>query len=285
MRASRVYRPPVPGEPIRLREDGHWSAEGLRLCLPMREMRGGIVADVGPHGYHGTLVGGPAWAAGERGGAIRLNGTSQVVQRLGEQLLPVTNDFTVAVWVETSDLTSGNNQTLWSAGVRDYYDQILYVCASAGAAVNQIRYFERGALALQSAEVAVGSDVRNTGWRHITTTRQGDGITVYLDGVADAAGVKTYSAVSTGMRWGAAPDTGTGSRFYMPGAIGTASVYSRALSADEIRALYAAPDLPIWRPRRGISLALLGESAATRYPAAHRTHVWRNGPITYVGGT
>lgn len=24
---------------------------------------------------------------------------------------------------------------------------------------------------------------------------------------------------------------------------------------------------------------------ATRYPAAHRTHVWRNGPITYVGGT
>jgi hypothetical protein len=24
---------------------------------------------------------------------------------------------------------------------------------------------------------------------------------------------------------------------------------------------------------------------ATRFPAAHRTHVWRNGPITYVGGT
>lgn len=24
---------------------------------------------------------------------------------------------------------------------------------------------------------------------------------------------------------------------------------------------------------------------AGRYPAAHRTHVWRNGPITYVGGT
>jgi hypothetical protein len=61
------------------------------------------------------------------------------------------------------------------------------------------------------------------------------------------------------------------------GEISQAMIYERYLGPQEFAALYAAPDLPIWRPRRGISLALLGESGSGGAGAVYRPWLMTGG--------
>lgn len=70
---------------------------------------------------------------------------------------------------------------------------------------------------------------------------------------------------------------------YIDGDLDYVLYYNRALSASEIAQVTADPYCMFTRPDRWLRVFDFG--GITRYPAAHRTHVWRNGPITYIGGT
>ncbi|MBI3298687.1 MAG: right-handed parallel beta-helix repeat-containing protein, partial [Elusimicrobia bacterium] len=69
------------------------------------EGSGTYALDASANGLPGTLIGGPVWTAGKRGGALDLNAASYV--SLGNPAaLQVTGALTVSAWVNLADLTA-----------------------------------------------------------------------------------------------------------------------------------------------------------------------------------
>lgn len=283
--ASPVYRPPVAGEPLHLREDGHWSAEGLRLYMPMREGVGGVVQDYSPAGVYSTEFSAGGWGDSPIGTACTRYtdiGQRTRIPRTPATTLDVGDRFSLIVWCRLrSDLSGSRSQSILRCrkdntpriGISHHRDGgywiFDYIAESGGAQF------------ITSVQPRFGH------WQMLAMVR-GDRLRFYVDGVEiESHSIPSAAGTFTNADWtlGSNLRSGTYDSGPADGDIWQPMIYRRALSADEIAALHAAPDLPIWRPRRGISLALLGESSIIRYPAAHRTHVWRNGPITYVGGT
>lgn len=254
--ASPIYRPPVAGEPLRLREDGHWSTDGLVGYWPMNEMVGTTVRDLSGRGNHGTFINGPTWAVQPDGhGCVALvRASSQYVQgaslRLSWPFTVVHPIFAVSGGIDrplSADGTYGyiasgwHFQILFTGQLRmTCFDNIHSGSAAGGRTVTSTSRVDDNKWHTFAAVVRDATDM--------ALYRDGVLIDTALSGEGDPIGYKAEAVLRAG--W--AVDRFLNTR------CGGPLIYNRALSTDEIAALYADPDLPIWRPRRGISLALLG---------------------------
>jgi hypothetical protein len=209
-----------------------WSftTSGLLAWWKLDESEGQDVEDSSPYGNAGTLVGNAKWqpGAGRNGGALELDGKSGYIRIRNETAFDITDEITVAAWVKVRAFNR-TWQTVVAKGdhtwrlARDGDKDTLQFAAGQ---------YSEGRLVLGSVDINDGQ------WHHVVGVGDADAVALYVDGVLDS--IKRVpgeiltddepvcigeNSMFTGRVW--------------DGWIDEVCVFTYALSADEIKALYS----------------------------------------------
>ncbi len=197
-------------------------------------------------GNHGVLRGGAGYTAGVVGQAFHFDGTNSYVEVPDAPSLRVTNELTIEFWVKRVRLDppgipfadfiiekggdeSGSDENYAAALHHSQHNYCLAFCFKGGV---------RGG----------GSVADTNNWHHCAVVaRNGDADpTLYIDGVAqpvtyrEGAGTINLNPSTRPLHIGAQVDPVSGWTYYSRTLVDELSVYSRALSAAEILAIYSA---------------------------------------------
>jgi len=204
---------------------------------------------------HGTLSGGASFASGEVGQGFSFDGTGEVAAP-GTPSLNVTT-FTLEAWVNPSVL-DGNMEIILNKENSPAFNEsdVSYELAIRGTAdpgagsipVGQLAFFVGGINGLPGeygSWVGGGSTIPTNQWSHCALTFDGRNMVVYINGSrtrtfdgASGAVIATTGPFKIGSRSPLQVSASPASRFN--GLIDEVGVYSRALSAEEIQAIYNA---------------------------------------------
>jgi uncharacterized repeat protein (TIGR03806 family) len=221
------------------------------MDLRFDEKTGANAGDASGADNGGVLKGGASWSsAGRSGGAVSLNGTDAYVQYgAGSSALSFAAGapFTMAAWINVppsrsygvvvSQRSSQEEGAAAFLGVG--YDA---VADSPGAAIALVRQ-DNGTRGFAHV---VGPRVNDAQWHLLTVVREGCAITLYVDGAAagTASGAEAGGAVTTDRRtvgtdlnWVDTPLVPP-AKTYLEGLVDDMRVFSRALSASEVQALF-----------------------------------------------
>jgi hypothetical protein len=218
--------------------------DGLVGHYAFSEGTGSRAADASGTRNHGTLMGGVTWTAGPRPGskALSFDGTGlvkldkDVVQWLGATA-------TVAFWIKTTQ--AGGNEDASSpaiigaevAGNNDIEWGWLHVSGRIGVVTGGGTAEKPSDLRQPSAQSK--QPINDGVWHHVAMTRDfatGE-VRMYVDGVFQGTamsgqGIKTCSLTEIGRLIDR-----NRTMYYFRGALGDLRLYSRVLSAEEIRRL------------------------------------------------
>jgi hypothetical protein len=207
---------------------------------------GGKAIDASGKGNTGTLLNGPVWASGRKGGGLSLDGVNDYVR------VPHTADLdayplTVTAWFKTSTTT----------GVRGLVNK--YVANSYNG--YQL-FFDTGSLCawyLRSTSSYVydgtGCTMKTPGyndglWHQATLVVDASGGRLYVDGALKASrgwtGTAGAPSTTQEVRFGHYPKA-FGGKEYLPGGLDEVQIYNRAFNAVEVQQLYnqvAGPVVP-----------------------------------------
>ncbi len=203
---------------------GHWKLSG-------------DTNDYSGNGNHGTLVGGVTWAEdrmGQARGSAEFDGVDDYVDAGNDASLDVGDgDFTVSFWFDTTKM-DGNI-------ISDKYDDSI---SSAGWCIYPDSPLKRIRVRVSdgSNQVAFSGLTENLvdgSWYHGVVLRSGDNLTVYVNGVYDGSisGVESYNLNNNQNIFIGKQGDDNSNRFF-DGLIDDVRIYNRALSEDEIKALY-----------------------------------------------
>jgi hypothetical protein len=218
-------------------------------------------------GNHGTLTGDAQNGPGRIGQGFVFDGDRDGVSA-GTAANLQLQDFSVEAWIKRSSESvisfngNGNGQ-LFSVG------------AGGGGSTFYLQADNRLALGkLQVNVVTSDAMVTDTNWHHVAVTKTGTVVTFFVDGVAYAAPVYdsggfTFAAPAYIGAW-LNPSQLVDNTFY--GAIDELAVYNRALTTNEIAALYHAP-------ADGKCLPAVTPPIITQHP--HDTVVIAGGPAQF----
>lgn len=278
--ASPVYRPPVAGEPLRLREDGHWSTDRLALCCYANQGNGYTVPDLARGNHHTNVV--PAkmsWKVEAENG----------FSRMGFVDGPDGEDHSrqMKCYTPAANFGDGTQGTLALTFLDRHFNAICwtlnnyYYGFSVSRGVTTVGFDFREHQPAAPAIRGLGLTMRHRyaltaalwTWRP-DPAGAGYEVTGYIDGVQNAQ----VTGVVNPLWPGPIKRSEIGSR---NNTIMQWMIYERYVTPIEAAALYADPTLPIWRPRRGISLAAL--AVPTGRPRPFTQH--RHGPRLVLGGS
>jgi hypothetical protein len=191
------------------------------------ESGGTSAGDTSGNANNGTLANGPAWIAGQVGGALRFDGTNDSVNTAdAPSLNPATSALTLAAWVYPENVTAGGMVISKGASAVQYQLRLL---------AGKVRFGVKagGTGTYQEAPFTFA----NNAWYHVSGAYDGANMRIYVDGTMIGVAAKSGAlaatdgvGISLGKRSGA-----TNSCF--KGRIDDARIYSRALSTSEISAL------------------------------------------------
>jgi hypothetical protein len=220
---------------------------GLVGYWPFDEGTGTTTADVSGNGNAGTLENSPVWSASvpptpyANKHSLLFDGVQSYVTMGNPAVLQLTGALSLTAWFESS-ATLGNYQTLvskwWSGGTEAAYS--IYWTDGNGP------LFAVQNASLSTLGASSATPYTDGTWHFIAATWDGATARLYVDGKPVTATTPDASFgmlsnitdpfdVATDNRY--AP--GTGDRFF-PGNVDDVHVYSRALSAAEVGALFNA---------------------------------------------
>ncbi|HTY86563.1 MAG TPA: LamG-like jellyroll fold domain-containing protein [Candidatus Acidoferrum sp.] len=183
----------------------------------------------------GVLHGGVGYVTGQVGQAFSLDGASGYVEVPGSASLKFTNAMTAEAWIKLNS-TSGTKTVITKGQDSDNSDD--WLMTIVGGQLNGSIY------AGGSWQGGNFSTTMNSGvWYHVAITYDGSVLCGYVNGVLDGQRSISGSLRTTdyALRIGAyAPTNGVSNKNFFAGLIDEASVYNRALSSNEIAAIYAA---------------------------------------------
>ncbi|WP_435297605.1 LamG-like jellyroll fold domain-containing protein [Streptomyces sp. YPW6] len=205
------------GERDDLEGGGSWSLD---------ENKGTTARDSGPNKAHLTLEGGSSWAPGVTGSALKFDGEGGYAQSAGP-VVDTTKDYTVSAWASL-DAVPGNYATVVSQDGRRT-ENPFYLQYGQGAFAFSTPGGKRARL----------ETVPQTGrWYHLVGVREGDAITLYVDGKPAATAEAGPADVSTGpLSVGRARYGGATTDFWN-GSVDQVEVFDKALTAEEVSALH-----------------------------------------------
>ena len=209
----------------------------------------GEVKDASGGNNHGTAGNGAATTAGSTGRAGAFDGVDDHVTIPPNSILNISGSgLTLSAWVNFPALT-GNPMGILSQG--GYWNGYRYTITSTGAVSFDLTSSVSGTLVSQKT-LAPGV------WHHVAATYDGAAMRIYIDGVKDGNEKARTGAVdpSTGEVWIGHGDRETGQAWSYPfrGMIDEVQIYDRALSAQEVAALYGAmPPAPNQSPMAAAS--------------------------------
>ena len=233
-------------------------------------------------GNNGSLVSG-GYTKGEVGQAFAFNGSGQLVTVGNPTNLQLQN-FTIEAWVRraTPSIVSygtAGNGIIFGYGLGGYG---LYLDVSGVPALSQI------GLGQTKPSVAI----TDTNFHHLAVTKSGSAVVFYVDGIAYPAPAYNPSfTFSTVAAIGARGDNLDNSFL---GAIDETSVYSRALTAAELLAIYQAgssgkcppnpPDI-ISQPTSQVVAAGQGASFSITAAGTGLSYQWQFNAMDIAGAT
>lgn len=270
---------PLPGAQL---DRTHPLAQGLAGLWLMNEGGGLTAYDYSGNDNHGTLTNGPTWVAGPDGAALNFALDNQVVD-CGNPAINYAAGFSLVARARSTGAASIQQIMARDDSIGDARRHFQFRFDADGK-VRFVRFSTEGTIRANFTTNSAYAD--NAFHSTVATFSNSVGSVIYVDGRLDGTDLdKTDNEqdanvlLGLGARWKDSWATEE-----LKGDISSAAIYTRALSADEVAWLAAEPYCMFARPDRWLRVFDFG-SVITRYPAAHRTHVWRNGPITYVGGT
>jgi hypothetical protein len=188
---------------------------------------------------HGTTPFGIGYAVGEVGQAFDFNGTSRRVNVPDSPDLKLTNSFTIEGWIYARQSNSG---VIFIRGDnRAGQDPILLtMLQSPGNVAFQIQNASNQTVLLEAS-------VQINQWQHIAATLSADAGTmrIYVNGVVRAqtnTAARPFGNLDPNQQpgIGIGNHSGTVHQFPFNGLIDELSIYSRALSSNEVQAIYSA---------------------------------------------
>ncbi|NUT04224.1 MAG: hypothetical protein HOV76_12150, partial [Hamadaea sp.] len=198
------------------------------------ETSGTSATDATGNGKTATLSGGTAWVAGRSGNAVDLNGSTGHVT-LPSGILAGAAAATIATWVRIDTLTSWSR--VFDFGSSTSVNMFLTPRSSSGTARFAITTSGSGGEQRINAPAALPAGA----WTHVAVTLNGAVGILYLNGaeVARSTGL-TLTPASLGSTTANRIGRSQYADPYLDGAVDGLRLYSRALSASEIAALYTS---------------------------------------------
>jgi hypothetical protein len=206
---------------------------GLVAWYPMTEGSGTTLNDYAGSN-NGTIVNGPTWQKEKDGGySIKFDGSNDYVS-IGAGLSTGLTNISVSMWINPSNVTRAD----WIGIFCEYYPGSgnvqwgIYLMSTGYLRTG----FYNGAWKTVDTTTATTINV----WTHIVTTYDGHYIRIYVNGVLSATSSDFNTSLpvdSNGWIIARRHDT-AGTYNYYTGKIGETIIWNRALSANEIKALY-----------------------------------------------
>ena len=202
---------------------------GLALHLRMSEGVGVKTLDVSKYQNHGNITG-ATWVSGKYGRGLGFDG-NDFVQVPDAASLRIYDAITVAAWVNLDALDVG-----WHQRIVQQTEPALNIGGfglQEHGSVFQFWVYLTGGIGWKSSQYGAVAGV----WKHVVGTYDGDTIRIYVDTIPG-----TPFAVSSTINIPAVPTNFIGKAFdnaYLEGVIDDVRIYNRALSAEEVKLLYA----------------------------------------------
>lgn len=201
---------------------GHWTFDNIT---------NGTVADTSGLANDGSIQGNPQVVSGPSGSALDFNGSSDFVQVADSSSLDVTDQITLAAWIRPE--RNGTQYVIKKAtyGETDGFELSLSSSGSIFVRFNQAS--ERNAHRLDSS---INYPTDGSTWLHVVATYDGNTIKLYINGQLDSSKADQFEIATNdlALAFGAESD---GYRAYS-GSLDDVAIYDRALSAEEVQALY-----------------------------------------------
>ena len=232
---------------------------------------------------HGMLQGNATYAEGKVGQAFSLDGVDDYVQVASPTSLPLGNEArTIGVWLKTPrDLTSSTESSIVQYGTADYFR--MFGLITSANAPGKLYFYGHG------SDLASATTIQPETWYHAAVTYDGATIRLYVNGQPEASAPMVLDTVldGNGLTIGHRPG---GSHW--EGFIDEAAVFNRALTAEEIAAIYATgttgmcaispditPDVFTFIDQTGVALNTLTTSNSVTVSAVNVA-----APISITGG-
>lgn len=203
------------------------TAQRLIGYWPMNEGSGTVVGDLSGRGHDGVFATGtPTWTTGKIGGALSFSGNSAVRASNVLTTGDFSNGHTIAAWFNPSALVANTNIFL-------NFSSLPYLSTHSSGN----RAFHSARIAGIQRSINGTTILSTNNWYFIVGVFDQATMRVYvngeLDGTASFAGAESFSAH---LCIGALSCTS----YWANGKIDDVRVYDRALSGNEIRAMYKA---------------------------------------------
>lgn len=200
------------------------------------EGSGAIAFDSSINNNHGILVNGPLWVDGKYGKALEFDGASNYVKVEDSSSLHMTDAVTVMAWTRVDGAT-GDYQIIcarwYGYGGEAILSFVLEFRPDGNTPWFRVRTTSNDQAAISNRSIAYGE------WAHIAGTYDGNIVRIYVDGALVGS-----TSLSGPINLGVQPivigaHSSAGDRNFFKGAIDNVMVYNRALTAEEVQAVYA----------------------------------------------
>ena len=223
-----------------------WSTDGLVGWWKFDEGSGTVAYDSSENGNDGNLTNGPTWATGKIGGALSFDGVDDYVD-FGQRNLGINSNLSVSYWFNPNDGNGVIVEQGWNFTGNEFgwvvhlgtntHDKLADRSISFGSGDNTGNY--NGSAIVQDAADTINLNT----WQHVSVIKAGTNIKIYLVGSLSHEGQIKKSAIvyNSGFSLSIGKElTDTGSHYnsHYQGLIDDMRIYDRALSAEEVQALY-----------------------------------------------
>jgi hypothetical protein len=212
------------------------AAGGPLAHYTMDDATGAVAHDSSPNHLDGALMGTAQFGTGMIGGDLVLDGTSGSYVSLPAGMLSSAQQATIAVWVNVRTLA--NWARIFDFGA-DATTNMFLTPQNSQTSVLRFAITTGGNASEQRLDGA--APLPTGSWHHVAVVLTGAGGTLYLDG--QVAATNTALTLVPSMLGATANDWLGRSQYtadpYLDGQIDDLVIYARALSAQEIAAVYA----------------------------------------------
>jgi hypothetical protein len=202
---------------------------GLVAHWKLDDRQGTVAKDSSGNGNDGAIEGSAQWTKGKRAGALYLSGKKSQVEIANETPFDITERITVTAWIKSPPFTR-EHQAIVTKGDDAWRLQ-------RDAKTRSISWCCTGLSHSKIGEVDGNAVVDDGKWHHVAGVYDGTTSSLYVDGRLDASQQTSGSIRTTDHRVRIGSNVQKGGRRFV-GIVDDVRVYSRALSPEEIQALF-----------------------------------------------